>query len=226
MERMNIESGASRYGARRRSPLGLGGTIAVHALLVGGFLLLPKEVIDIVRPSPPIETYPVPEDPPPPERTPEPQAETKVARRATPETRRPTAVDPDILLPDDSVITGGTGGEDWLKPIPPYTPPPPPPADPVLTEAQIDPRALPQFQPDYPGQMIRQGVEGKVTVRVSITAQGRVSAIERIEASDEAFWQATRRHALRAWRFRPATRDGVAVASVKLLTVRFTLTDR
>ena len=226
MERMNIESGASRYGARRRSPLGLGGTIAAHALLVGGFLLLPKEVIDIVRPSPPIETYPVPEDPPPPERTPEPQAETKVARRATPETRRPTAVDPDILLPDDSVITGGTGGEDWLKPIPPYTPPPPPPADPVLTEAQIDPRALPQFQPDYPGQMIRQGVEGKVTVRVSITAQGRVSAIERIEASDEAFWQATRRHALRAWRFRPATRDGVAVASVKLLTVRFTLTDR
>lgn len=224
MERMNIEGGASRYGARRRSPLGLGGTIAVHALLVGGFLLLPKEVIDIVRPSPPIETYPVPEDPPPPERTPEPQAETKVARRATPETRRPTAVDPEILLPGDPVITGGTGGEDWLKPIPPYTPPPP--ADPVLTDAQIDPRALPQFQPDYPGQMIRQGVEGKVTVRVSITAQGRVSAIERIEASDEAFWQATRRHALRAWRFRPATRDGVAVASVKLLTVRFTLTDR
>lgn len=226
MERMNIEGGASRYGARRRSPLGLGGTIAVHALLVGGFLLLPKEVIDIVRPSPPIETYPVPEDPPPPERTPEPQAETKVARQATPETRRPTAVDPEILLPGDPVITGGTGGEDWLKPIPPYTPPPPPPADPVLTDAQIDPRALPQFQPDYPGQMIRQGVEGKVTVRVSITAQGRVSAIERIEASDEAFWQATRRHALRAWRFRPATRDGVAVASVKLLTVRFTLTDR
>ena len=34
------------------------------------------------------------------------------------------------------------------------------------------------------------------------------------------------RHALRKWRFRPATRDGVAVASTKVLTVRFTLNDR
>ena len=37
---------SSRYGAGRRSPLGLGGTVAVHALVVGAFLLIPKQVIE------------------------------------------------------------------------------------------------------------------------------------------------------------------------------------
>lgn len=215
--------GRSRYGAARRSPLGLGGTIAVHALLVGGFLLLPKEVIDVVRPSPPIETYPVPEDAPPPEIKPDQPVDTKTPQTSRPQA--PTATDPVITLPTDPVFPGTSDPGDSLMPVDPYVPPPPIP-DPVLTEAQIDPRALPGFQPDYPGSMIRQGMEGKVTVRVSFSAQGRVTAIEKISATDDSFWLATQRHALRQWRFRPATRDGVAVSSTKVLTVRFTLTDR
>lgn len=223
---MDTEPMGSRYGTARRSPLGLGGTVAVHGALIGAFLLIPKEVITPFLPAPPIETYAVPIDPPPPvEPVTEPDSKPAILPRAAPE--RPTATPPVVPLPQgEPVLSGGTGGAAAGEVTPTILPPPPPLPDPVLTDAQIDPRALPQFQPDYPGQMIRQGVEGKVTVRVSITAQGRVSAIERIEASDEAFWQATRRHALRAWRFRPATRDGVAVASVKLLTVRFTLTER
>ena len=123
-------------------------------------------------------------------------------------------------------LVGSSSPGDGLIPMPPYIPPPPPMPDPVLTEATIDPRALAAFQPDYPGAMIRQGQEGKVTVRVTISAEGRVTDIEKIAASDESFWLATQRHALRKWRFRPATRDGVAVAATKILTVRFTLTDR
>ena len=57
---------SSRYGAGRRSPLGLGGTVAVHALVVGAFLLIPKQVIEHFSPAPPIDTYAVPLDPPPP----------------------------------------------------------------------------------------------------------------------------------------------------------------
>ena len=37
-------------------------------------------------------------------------------------------------------------------------------------------------------------------------------------ATAASFWLATQKHALRKWRFRPATRDGVAVSSVKTLT--------
>ena len=36
---------SSRYGAGRRSPLGLGGTVAVHALVVGAFLLFPHAIL-------------------------------------------------------------------------------------------------------------------------------------------------------------------------------------
>ena len=57
-------------------------------------------------------------------------------------------------------------------------------------------------------------------------ARNTRTGLERLSATDEAFWIATQRHAMRKWRFRPATRDGVAVPGTKVLTVHFKLTDR
>ncbi|SEJ04364.1 outer membrane transport energization protein TonB [Sphingobium sp. AP50] len=215
----------SRYSAGRKSPLGLGGTVAVHALAIGAFLLIPKEVIEVITNKPFIGTN-IPLSPPPEpvvEKKADPRIETQPQQR-----EQPTVTDPVVDLPKgDPTVTAtkDSGNGTSIGPVQPYIPPPPPPmAEPVLTEPSIDPRALAAFQPDYPGAMIRQGVEGKVTVRVTISAEGRVTAIEKVSASDESFWLATERHARRKWRFRPATRDGVAVASTKILTVRFTLT--
>ncbi|EQB14635.1 energy transducer TonB [Sphingobium lactosutens] len=224
---MEQSNGASlRYGAERKSPLALGGTVAVHALVVAAFLLIPREVIDRFNPAPPIDTYAVPPDPPPPPVDQvDPAPDAALPNRPLP--KQPTAPDTIIPLPPaDSGLIGNAGPGDARIPLPPVLPPPPALPEPVLTQATIDPRALPTFQPDYPGAMIRQQKEGTVTVRITINAQGRVTDIERIEASDDSFWLATQRHALRAWRFRPATRDGAPVASTKILTVRFTLTDR
>lgn len=217
--------GRSRYGAGRKSPLGLGGTAAVHALVIGAFLLIPKEVIELVRPTPPITTRNIPIDPPPPpEVTPEAKTDAKVQPR--PQPQQPTATDPIIPLPTGELVLTGRPDSGLDPVVPPYVPPADPPRQPVLTEATIDPRAMDAFQPDYPGTMIRQGTEGTVTVRVTISAEGRVTAIERMSATDESFWLATQRHAMRKWRFRPAMRDGVAIGTTKVLTVRFTLTDR
>ncbi|WP_235523579.1 energy transducer TonB [Sphingobium sp. Leaf26] len=217
------ENGQSRYGAGRKSPLGMGGTVAVHALVIGAFLLIPKEIIDVITPSTPITTRNIPVEPPPP-LDPVEDVKTDAKLPSQPQPDRPTAPDPFVPLP-----TGDTGliGSDHIGDIGPVPPPyiPPPLPNPVLTEASIDPRAKGAFQPDYPGTMIRQGVEGAVTVRVTISPDGRVTAIEKVSASDESFWLATERHALRKWRFRPATRDGVAITSTKTLTVRFTLTN-
>ncbi len=56
-------------------------------------------------------------------------------------------------------------------------------------------------------------------------ARGRVIDVERLAVTDEAFWLANQRHALRNWRFHPATRDGVAVGGATVPTIYFRLTD-
>lgn len=211
------------YGAKR-SPIGLTGTIAVHALVVGAFLLMPKETITTIFDPPPLITKNIPlKAPPPPQ--PEEQPTTNAKTPSKPIEVRPTAVDPVVPLTWDPPISGWDKPGTAIDPGPTIILPPADlPRDPVLTDPIIDPRAQAGFQPDYPGTMIRQGVEGSVTVRVSIGPDGRVTAIERIAATDDSFWLATQRHAMKKWRFRPATRDGVPVASSKVLTVRFTLT--
>lgn len=215
----------SGYRGGTGSSVGIGGAIAVHALVIGAWLLIPKEVIDTVI-TRPFETYAVPEEKAPP---PEP-VETTIEQpiRTRPTQQQPTAAEPIVTgAQGDPVVIGSAGTGEGIDPGPTIIlPPADPPRAPVLVDAGIDPRALPQFQPDYPGAMIRQGLEGSVTVRVTINAEGRVTDIARVSATDESFWLATQRHALRKWRFRPATRDGVPVATTKVMTVRFTLTDR
>ena len=205
----------SGYRGGTGSSVGIGGAIAVHALVIGAWLLIPKEVIDTVI-TRPFETYAVPEEKAPP---PEP-VETTI--------EQPTTAGAIVTGAQGApVVIGSAGTGEGIDPGPTIIlPPADPPRAPVLVDAGIDPRALPQFQPDYPGAMIRQGLEGSVTVRVTINAEGRVTDIARVSATDESFWLATQRHALRKWRFRPATRDGVPVATTKIMTVRFTLTDR
>ena len=207
------------------SPIGVGGAVAVHALVIGAFLLIPKEVIAPYVPTILIGRA-IPLDPPPPEaEKPQPPSRTPLQPARDPQPSRPDAT---IDLPPTGgeMVLGESGsGEGQGSGEVVLPPPPPPPHEPALVEPRIDPRALAAFQPDYPAAMIRLALEGTVTVRVAVAADGRVTGIERLSATDDAFWIATQRHALRKWRFRPATRDGEAVASSKILTVHFRLTD-
>jgi protein TonB len=88
-------------------------------------------------------------------------------------------------------------------------------------EARLDPRS--ELLPDYPPEEQRAEREGNVTIRVFIGPDGRVKRAEKVAAASEAFWRATERHAIRNWRFKPATLDGSPVESVKVMTVRFVL---
>jgi protein TonB len=96
---------------------------------------------------------------------------------------------------------------------------------PVLVEASVDPRYRADFQPDYPAFERNIGRDGVVVVRVLVGSNGRVSAIEPVRATSDAFFEATKKRALSKWRFRPATRDGVATESWRQMTVRFTMQD-
>lgn len=79
------------------------------------------------------------------------------------------------------------------------------------------------LQPPYPSSEEQAEREGKVTVRLAIGTDGRVKAIDKVSATSDAFFTATQRHALRSWRFSPATVDGKPVESRKVLTVHFRL---
>lgn len=97
----------------------------------------------------------------------------------------------------------------------------PPQTAPVMVEARFLKGV--EVQPDYPSSLARQEIEGVVTVRVLIGTDGRVKEVQQVSATDPEFFVATKRQALRHWRFTPATRDGVAIESWREMTVRFKL---
>lgn len=98
------------------------------------------------------------------------------------------------------------------------------PVGPVFVTARLDPRHAARFQPPYPPASERQDEQGIVLVRVRVGADGRVLAASlKSSSGHRRLDEAAIEHARRAWRFVPATRDGVAVESWREIAVRFEL---
>lgn len=97
--------------------------------------------------------------------------------------------------------------------------------DPVIKTARFDPRYTSDLQPQYPQSMARAGESGRVTVRVRIGRDGRVTEVQILSSTSEEFAEATKRQALRKWRFIAATRDGTAEESWREMTVKFEMPD-
>jgi len=140
-----------------------------------------------------------------------------------------SASTPDVVVP---IVPTTPLTETWadrgplIPDIGPVDPGPParaadPPTIPKLVLAQLDQRYADLFQPDYPARAQREGIEGVAVVRVLIGTDGRVKAVELVSTDDPAFFEATKRRALSKWRFKAATRGGVAEESWKEMRVRF-----
>ena len=123
------------------------------------------------------------------------------------------------------VGTQPSGGDTGPTVIADPAPPRDPPAPPVRRGAEIDPRFASALQPQYPASEQRAGRTGTVVIRVTIGADGRVRAAERVSATSDAFWAAAERQALSRWRFRPATVDGRPVESSRVMTIHFRIED-
>ena len=103
---------------------------------------------------------------------------------------------------NDNVIFGGGAGsgiEIEIEPLPAVEITP----DPVIVEARLNNRYARQFQPAYPSGQLRREEEGVVSVRVLVGTDGRAKQVELIDSPHPDFWEATRRHALKKWRFTP-----------------------
>ena len=204
---------------RERHPFGMTMALAINGAALTALMLakgpaipLPPKIIQLIPIAAP--------EPPPPEPTPPPPMPREPVR--TPD--QVTAVKPivpadpgpaEFVLPKQPPVTPGGGATPGLEIKPPPLPLP------VLTDAYPAPGYADDFQPPYPPGKQRLGEEGRAVVRVLVGTDGRVKKVERVSGTDEAFLLATERQALRRWRFRPATRDGVPIESWKTMTVRF-----
>jgi len=176
-------------------------------------------VIRFFPPTELIRIAPEKEPPPPPEAQPEtPRTQDPVIARVDPIVTPPLPQPDFVNTAEKPVIVPP------LPPLPqPEANPPTATPEPVTVDASFDRRFADALQPPYPPAMQRIGTEGRAVVRVLIGVDGRVKAVEPVEATDAAFHEATERQALRRWRFKPATRDGQPVESWKTMAVRFVI---
>ena len=210
------------YAPERKRPTALALVILVHGAALAGVLLNRMEVPvpPVFKPTTIIDVDPDPiPDPAPPKAKQEPVRKTKIYV-PTPPIPLPTDADPVETTTTEKAASdpGPIRTEPEADPVPIPDPPAP-----IRRAARIDPGS--DLKPPYPSSEQRLGSEGSVTVRVAIGSDGRVREVVRIRAASDAFFEATRRHALRAWRFRPATLDGRPVESSAVMTIHFRLDD-
>lgn len=210
-----LTRGSYSPGSRHR-PVAVALAVGLPAALLVSVALSPMIVERPPQKIPLIGTLiTLPQPPPKPDQVPVPQPRTHLtAPRPRTELVEITPIKTPLMPPTIDVSRLGDIG-------PVIADPPPPLARPKLVEARIDPRYQTLFQPDYPAREQRGGIEGVAKVRVLIGTDGRVKAVEQVSATSPGFFEETRRRALSKWRFKPATRDGVAEESWQVMTVRF-----
>lgn len=201
----------------RSHPIGIGVVIAAHAAVLTAIILSPPEFVREGYKN--FRLIPITEPVPPPERAlpkpPPSQADKRSERISKPDAVVPTdsGAGPFVAAREDPVI---------LPPPMPSLPPFATIPDPVVVAARPD-MSADAMQPPYPSALARAEIEGRAEIRILIGADGRVKQVESIAATDPGFFEATRQQALRHWRFKPATRDGIPIESWRTMTVRFQL---
>ncbi|WP_353203973.1 energy transducer TonB [Sphingomonas sp.] len=218
---------ADRYSNRRGlDPAGVTLSLAMCGVIAFGLTLATPNIARHVTTILIGEPIPLTPDPPPID-PPKPQPQTKTLKPIPTQQRDPVDLTtptvtpaagaetgPLIDLPPTNTLTVGTG-IDIGTIIPPHTP--------VLRDPTLDSRFIDAFQPAYPSDMRLGEREGRVVVRVLIGIDGRVKDVEQVSAASPSFFDATRKQALTKWRFKPGTRDGVAIEAWHMMAVRFVL---
>ncbi|MDV3256485.1 MAG: TonB family protein [Sphingomonas sp.] len=209
------------------SPRAMMVIIAGHALLLAAVMTAKMDVV-----VPGIEHVPTifnvdPPTPPPPPPEPQPRPAPRNPRaEVIPQQplidHPPTILDMGLVNSAQVEIgdilqqgppAGGVGGEAVVSH-----------ADPVRIAA-VSRTPEEALRPPYPNSKLRDEEEATLKLRLSIDARGRVTAVTPVGPADPTFLEAARRHIIRAWRYRPATEDGVAVSSTMVISLSFRLED-
>jgi len=160
------------------------------------------------------------EQPKPPK--PEPQKPQKPRPPDPPPEHQHLVAEVPVVLPDEPVA---------------YAPPPSPPPPPVIVEPPVPPQPVvlsnelsvscpERSPPAYPLLSKRMNEQGKVVLRVELGEDGRVSSAEVKTSSGHHRLDDAALNTVRAWRCKPAIRNGVAVRAVAFQPFSFILEER
>jgi len=100
---------------------------------------------------------------------------------------------------------------------------PAPPAPPAVVAARFDADYLQNPKPVYPMMSRRQSEEGKVVLRVRVSAQGTALAVDIKQSSGYSRLDEAARAAVEKWRFVPARQGAESIESSVLVPLNFTL---
>ncbi|WP_150427686.1 energy transducer TonB [Dechloromonas sp. CZR5] len=201
--------------ARRGGLLGIvvGAHIGVILIVMASKTVVPQImemplVVDLIQPAQekPPETKPLPVVKPQPVRQqttpqrPQPVPVIEATQSSAPAPTAPVATPPEI------------------KPAPPAPPAPEP-----VVQARFDADYLKNPAPPYPPLSRRMGEEGKVILRVSVSAQGTADNVEIKTSSGSQRLDDSAQKTVRNWKFIPAKRGDTAVQSWVLVPIIFKL---
>jgi len=207
---------------RSNSPKALALILAGHAALIAAVMAAKMEVVTFLPADPTdLIDIPIAPLPPPPAPTVKPKSKQQPATQ-------PSFIDrTDSIVGMDAPISSGFAQSTTIEDIGKVIGTdisfidPPKPA-PVRVAARFNTPAS-ALRPPYPNDKLRLQEEATLKLQLTIDARGRVTAVEPVGTADPSFLAAARRHIIRAWRYKPATEDGVAVGSSTVITLSFRL---
>jgi protein TonB len=177
---------------------------------------------EATQPEPVEQTLPEPEPTPEPA-IPEKIAPAKAAKPPPKPAPRATPRQSVAASTPAPVVTAASS--DAVSPVVSNSSPPAraPEPDPVLIEARHDADYLKNPAPAYPAMARRLGEEGRVVIRAQVGADGLPQAVDvRVSSGSERLDNAAL-EAVRKWRFIPARRGDIAVASWVQIPFNFSL---
>ena len=110
-------------------------------------------------------------------------------------------------------------------PHPPAAPAPPPAAAPAPAPTLVTsaPTPISMPSPRYPDRAMRRRETGTVRLQVEVGVDGEPTSVSIASSSQSRDLDRAAMDAVRKWRFRPAQRDGQAVAGTIIVPVEFKL---
>ena len=200
--------------------------VALHLLIVWAVwqrgdtprsIAAPQE-IELVRPTPEVKPEP-PKPAPPPPKAVEPPRQTPppVALRTAPATTEVAQTDA-VSIPENLQAQKTTGPVVAAPAAPPA-----PKAEEPVTEANAFAGYLNNPPPVYPKAAQRQGLQGRVLLRVYVLASGQVGNVELKQSSGKPVLDDAALTAVRGWTFAPAKKGRTAIDGWTTVPIDFKL---